>query len=290
MIAEFPRIPCSTSTKSFAIMRSYFLPHSFFIMHAITNIGLRAARLASEYILQSWERPDRISVSEKGRNDFVTDVDRRVEEILVDHIRQSYPSHSFICEEAGIIEGTDGETQWFIDPIDGTRNFILGFPHFCISLACLKKGKLEHAIILDPVRNEEFTATSGSGAQLNGHRLRVSTRTAIDGATVSLSCAGLKNYDTLMGIQGNLKNIIGSIRMSGSAALDLAYMAAGRTDAGWMSGMNQWDVAAGILLIRESGGFISDLIGNPDCIGSEDLVFSNAKCFKPWLKLVSKAY
>ena len=258
-------------------------------MHPIANIGLRAARLASEFILQYWERPDRIRVSEKGRNDFVTDVDKKVEEILVEHIRKAYPGHSFKCEEAGIIEGDDGETEWIIDPIDGTRNFILGFPHYCISMACLKKGQLEHAIILDPVKNEEFTASRGSGAQLNGRRLRVSKRTDIDGATVSLSCAGLKHYDNLMRIQGNLKGVIGAIRMSGSAALDLAYMAAGRTDAGWMSGMHEWDVAAGILLIREAGGLISDASGNPDCLGSDDLVFSNAKCFKPWLKLVSKA-
>lgn len=257
-------------------------------MHAITNIGLRAARLASEQILQAWERPDRLRITEKGRNDFVTDVDRKVEEILVEHIRKSYPGHGFRCEESGVIEGTDGETVWIIDPIDGTRNFILGYPHFCISMACLKKGQLEHAIILDPVKNEEFTATRGSGAQVNGRRMRISGRTAIDGATVSLSCAGLQNYDTLLKIQGNLKGVIGAIRMSGSAALDLAYMAAGRTDAGWMSGMHEWDVAAGILLIREAGGFISDISGNPDCLESDDLIFSNAKCFKSWLKLISK--
>lgn len=258
-------------------------------MHPIANIGLRAARIASEFILEAWDRPDRIRVSEKGRNDFVTDIDRKVEDILVEHIRKSYPAHSFLCEEAGQLQGEDAETVWIIDPIDGTRNFILGFPHFCISIACMKRGTLEHAIILDPVRNEEFTASRGSGAQLNGRRLRVGSRRDIEGATVSMSCAGLKHYDTLMRIQGNMKGVAGAIRMSGSAALDLAYMAAGRTDMGWMSGMHQWDVAAGILLIREAGGLISDSSGNPDCLDSDDLVFSNAKCFKPWLKLVSKS-
>lgn len=258
-------------------------------MHAITNIGLRAARLATEVILEAWDRPDRIKVTEKARNDYVTDIDKKVEEILIEQIRKSYPEHGFVCEEAGQIEGDDKDTVWIIDPIDGTRNFILGMPHFCISMACVKKGKLEHAIIVDPVKGEEFTASRGSGAQLNGHRMRVGTRNGIEGATISMSCAGLKHYDTLMQIQQAMKGTAGAIRMTGSAALDLAYLAAGRTDAGWMSGMHQWDVAAGILLIREAGGLISDTSGNPDCLESRDLVFSNAKCFKPWLKLVAKA-
>jgi len=258
-------------------------------MHPIINIGLRAARIASEVILESLERPDRITVTEKSRNDYVTDIDKKVENLLVEHIRQSYPDHSFQCEEAGYLEGADKDTLWIIDPIDGTRNFIQGYPHFCISMACVKKGQLEHAIILDPVKNEEFVATRGSGAQLNGHRIRVNSRPDIDGATISMSCAGLKHYDTLLQIQEAMKGTIGALRMSGSAALDLAYMAAGRTDAGWMSGMNQWDVAAGILLIREAGGLISSSSGNPDCLDSDDLVFSNSNCFKNWLKLVSKA-
>jgi len=257
-------------------------------MHAIVNIGLRAARTASEFILQAWERPDRIKVSEKGPNDYVTDIDTRVEQILIEHIRKSYPAHSFMCEEAGYIEGEDKSTVWVIDPIDGTRNFIQGIPHFCISMACLKDDKVEHAIIVDPIKNEEFTASRGSGAQFNGHRMRTGDRRSIEGGTVSLSCAGLKNYDALLQIQQNMKGKIGAIRMTGSAALDLAYMASGRVDAGWMSGMNLWDVAAGILLVREAGGFISDKSGNPDCQDAESLVFSNSKCFKEWLKLVIK--
>lgn len=257
-------------------------------MHAIVNIGLRAARLASGHIVQAWDRPDRIRVTEKGRNDFVTDVDRTVENVLVEHIRASYPAHAFRCEEAGFIGDEDSDTVWIIDPIDGTRNFILGFPHFCISMACMKNGKLEHAIIVDPIKNEEFVASRGAGALLNGRRIRVGSRQAFEGATVSLSCAGLKNYDSLLRIQQAMKGRIGAIRMSGSAALDLAYFAAGRTDAGWMSGMHLWDVAAGILLIHEAGGLISDDTGNPDCLEADSLVFSNSKCFKDWLKLISK--
>ena len=207
-------------------------------MQALTNIGLRAGRIAAEHILQAWQRPDRIKVTEKGYNDYVTDIDMSVENILVEHIRKAFPTHSFHCEEAGLIEGEDTDTVWVIDPIDGTRNFVLGFPHFCISIACIKKGILEHAIIIDPVKDEEFTASKGSGALLNGNRIRVGNRQSIDGAMVSLGCAGLKNYDTLLQIQNSAKGKIGAMRISGSAALDLAYMAAGRIDAGWMSDMH----------------------------------------------------
>ena len=227
-------------------------------MNATINIGLKAAREASDLIIQAWDRPDRLEISEKGRNDFVTDVDVKVEEIIIDQLRKVYPDHGFIGEECGEIEGKDKDTTWVIDPIDGTRNFINGFPHFCISMACIKQGKIEHAIIVDPIKNEEFTASRGSGARLNGQRIRVTKRQAFEGATVSLSCAGLKHYETLLQIQTAMKGVVGAIRMSGSAALDLAYLAAGRTDAGWMSGMHLWDVAAGILIVREAGGLISD--------------------------------
>jgi len=288
MIPDLPMFFCYHAQQflsGFISLQQLFLRH----MHAFINIGLRAAREASEQIVEAWERPDRIKISEKAHNDFVTDVDTRVEQILVEHIRKAYPEHSFQCEESGDIAGTDPDTTWVIDPIDGTRNFIMGIPHFCISIACVKNGQLEHAIIVDPVKNEEFTASRGDGSQLNGQRLRVSGRKDIEGGTVSLSCAGLKNYNSLLAIQQNMQGKIGAIRMSGSAALDLAYYAAGRTDAGWMCGMNPWDVAAGILLIREAGGLISDSKGNPDCYGSDDLVFSNSKCFKDWLKIITSS-
>ncbi len=258
-------------------------------MNATINIGLKAAREASDLILQAWDRPDRLQISEKGHNDFVTDIDVKVEEIIIEQLRKAYPDHSFMGEECGTIEGKDKDTIWVIDPIDGTRNFINGFPHFCISMACIKQGKIEHALIVDPIKNEEFTATRGSGARLNDQRIRVTKRQSFEGATVSMSCAGLKHYENLLQIQTAMKGLVGAIRMSGSAALDLAYLAAGRTDAGWMSGMNLWDVAAGILIVREAGGLISDTKGNPDCMESESLVFSNNRCFKDWLRLISKA-
>lgn len=254
-------------------------------MHAFINIALRAAREAATTVVQAMDRPDRIKVFEKQANDFVTDIDHAIENTLIHHIRSAYPDHSFHCEEGGYVEGADKDTVWIIDPIDGTRNFILGFPHFCISIACVQKGKIQHALIVDPIRGDEFTASRGAGAQLNDTRLRVGSKQNLKSATVSLSCAGLKNYPQFLAIQKNLEGEVGSLRFTGSAALDLAYVAAGRLDAGWMSGINLWDVAAGILLIQEAGGLISDRQGNPDCLNSDTLVFGNAKCFKQLLKL-----
>lgn len=256
-------------------------------MHPIINIALRAAREASTIMVQAFARPDRIKVFEKGENDFVTDIDRLVEQTLIHHLRKAYPDHSFLCEESGMQPGADTDTVWIIDPIDGTRNFIMGIPHFCISMACVQRNKLQHAVIVDPIKSEEFTATKGSGAQLNGNRIRVGNKNKLDGGVISLSCAGLRNYEDMMDLQHKLKGIAGGIRITGSTALDLAYTAAGRLDAGWTSGVSSWDCAAGMLLVQEAGGLISDDKGNPDCMNSPDLIYGNPKCFKSLLKLTS---
>ena len=256
-------------------------------MHPIINIALRAAREAGNLMVQAHARPDRMRITEKGPNDFVTDVDRAVESCLIDALRKSYPQHSFLSEEAGLQEGEDKLTQWIIDPIDGTRNFIMGIPHFCISMALVQNGKLLHGLVIDPIRNEEFTASKGSGAQLNGNRMRIGSRTKLEGGVIGLSCAGLREYDSMMSLQAQLKDVAGGLRFSGSTALDMAYVAAGRLDAGWTSGVSPWDSAAGMLLIQEAGGFVSDLHGNPDCLNSKTLVYGNPKCFKTLLKLAS---
>lgn len=256
-------------------------------MHPIVNIALRVARDAATVIAQAHARPDRVKVTMKGLHDYVTDIDKTVEEMLVAGLRKTYPDHSFMGEEGGMQEGADKDTVWIIDPIDGTRNFVMGFPHFCISMACVQRGKLQHAIIVDPILNEEFTASKGSGAQLNGNRIRVRNRGNFEGSTVSLSCAGLRNYETMQELQQKLKGVAGGLRFTGSTALDLAYVAAGRLDAGWTSGVSPWDSAAGILLVQEAGGLISDTQGNPECLHSDSLVFGSPKCFKALLQLAS---
>ena len=255
-------------------------------MHPTVNIALRAAREASDIIVQASDRLDRVKVFEKGINDYVTDVDQEVEALLISSIQKAYPEHSFLGEESGLIEGEDKSTIWYIDPIDGTRNFMRGFPHFCISIACVKNNKLEHAVILDPIRQDEFTATKGEGSRLNDTRIRVGNKMKLQEAALSMSFGGGEHYELALALQEKIKNNIGGIRVTGSAALDLAYVASGRLDAGWMSGIKQWDVAAGILLIQEAGGLISDHQGNPDCLQSNQLVFANPKCFKPLLKVL----
>jgi myo-inositol-1(or 4)-monophosphatase len=256
-------------------------------VHPIVNIALRAARDAANVLIQAHARPDRVKVFQKGPNDYVTDVDKIVEDMLIATLRKTYPDHSFLCEEGGLQEGADKDTVWIIDPIDGTRNFVMGNPHFCISMACLQRDKIQHAIVVDPILNEEFTASKGSGAQLNGNRMRVRTRPGLDGGTISLSCSGLRQQEAMLELQGKLHGVAGALRITGSTALDLAYVAAGRLDAGWTSGVSPWDSAAGILLIQEAGGLISDLEGNPECLYSESLVFGNSKCFKGMLQLAS---
>ncbi|MDG2090370.1 MAG: inositol monophosphatase family protein [Gammaproteobacteria bacterium] len=255
-------------------------------MHPIVNIALRAAREASDIIVQASDRLDRIQVFDKGDNDYVTNVDQEVETLLISSIQKAYPEHSFLGEESGLIEGEDKSTIWYIDPIDGTRNFMRGFPHFCISMACVKNNKLEHAVILDPIRQDEFTATKGEGSRLNDTRIRVGKKTKLQEVALSMSFAGGDHYELALALQKKIKDNIGGIRVTGSAALDLAYVASGKLDAGWVSGLKQWDVAAGILLIQEAGGLISDHQGNPDCLQSNQLVFANPKCFKPLLKVL----
>jgi myo-inositol-1(or 4)-monophosphatase len=256
-------------------------------VHPIVNIALRVAREAASVIAQAHVRPDRVKVATKGKNDYVTDIDKTVEDLLISGLRKTYPDHSFLAEEGGSQEGADKETLWIIDPIDGTRNFVMGIPHFCISMACLQRGKLQHAVIVDPILNEEFTASKGSGAQLNGNRIRVRARTSLEGATISLSCAGLRQYEAMQELQQRLKGVAGGLRFTGSTALDLAYVAAGRLDAGWTAGVSPWDSAAGMLLVQEAGGLISNTQGDPDCLYSDSLVFGSPKCFKTLLQLAS---
>jgi len=256
-------------------------------MHPVINIALRAAREASDLIIQASDRLDRVKIYEKGENDFVTDIDHSVESLLISHIQKAYPSHSFLCEESGFIAGDDPNTVWVIDPIDGTRNFMRGLPHFCISMACIQNNKIQHAVIVDPIRREEFTATKGAGAQLNSSRMRVGSSLALESALVSLSCGPGEHYDKFIELQKKLTGKVAGLRVTGSAALDLAYVASGRLDAGWMSGLKKWDVAAGILLVREAGGLVSNLVGNPDCEDGDNFVFGNAKCFKHLLKTVA---
>ena len=233
-------------------------------MQPLLNIAVRAARRAADVIVRSLNRLDSLQVSSKDRNDFVTDVDRQAEAEIIATIRKSYPDHAFLAEESGR-SGT-GQTEWIIDPLDGTTNFLHGFPTFSVSIACRHRGRLEHAVVYDPMRQEIFTASRGDGARLENRRIRVSKQRGLEGSLVATGFpyrANLKHLDTYLGMMKSVMEHTAGIRRPGSAALDLAYVAAGRVDAFWEIGLAPWDTAAGTLLIQEAGGRIGTLTGQP---------------------------
>ncbi|KIP97857.1 MULTISPECIES: inositol-phosphate phosphatase [Pseudomonas] len=261
-------------------------------MQPMLNIALRAARSAGEMIFRSIERLDVISVDEKDAKDYVTEIDRSAELMIVQALRKAYPTHSFLGEEGGLLEGSgDGaDYQWIIDPLDGTTNFIRGVPHFAVSVACKYRGRLEHAVIIDPVRQEEFTASRGRGAALNGRRLRVSNRKSLDGALLGTGFpfrdSQLDNLENYLGMFRSLVGQTAGVRRAGAASLDLAYVAAGRFDAFWEFGLSEWDMAAGALLIQEAGGLVSDFSGGHEFLEKGQIVAGNTKCFKAVLTAI----
>ncbi len=231
-------------------------------MQPLLNIAVRAARRAGEIIVRSMNRLESLTVSSKGRNDFVTEVDRAAEQEIIATIRRHHPQHAFLAEESGA--SGEHDTRWIIDPLDGTTNFLHGFPVFAVSIACQVKGRLEHAVVYDPMRQELFTASRGAGAHLDNHRMRVSKARTLDGALVATGFpyrANIRYLDAYLGMFRAVTEQAAGVRRPGAAALDLAYVAAGRVDAFWEIGLSPWDTAAGTLLIQEAGGRIGTLTG-----------------------------
>lgn len=250
-------------------------------MQPMANMALRAARLAGTRILRAMDRIDSLKVETKARNDFVSNIDREAEALIVETLEKAYPEHGFLGEESGE-RRPDAEYRWVIDPLDGTTNFLRGIPHFCISIACMKGRQIEHGVIVDPVRNEEFVASRGAGAQLNGKRIRVARRDRLDGALLVTGIpprAVDQHLDAYLGMLRDFVAASGGMRRGGSAALDLAYVAAGRADGYWEFGLGIWDVAAGALLVKEAGGFVGDLAGGDDFLEGR-IVAANPKLFK----------
>jgi myo-inositol-1(or 4)-monophosphatase len=230
-------------------------------MHPLLTIAVRAAREAGKVIVREMDRVDALDIVQKGLNDFVSEVDRRAEDAVVSTVRRSYPDHAILAEERGS-DGT-GDPVWVIDPLDGTTNYLHGFPVFAVSIAVKSRGRVEHGVVFDPLRNELFTASRGGGAQLNSRRIRVSRRNSLDGALLGTGFPfrDLTHLDTYLGIFRELLTRTAGIRRAGSAALDLAYVACGRLDGFWEFGLKEWDMAAGTLLIQEAGGLVSDFDG-----------------------------
>ncbi|HKE45245.1 MAG TPA: inositol monophosphatase family protein [Steroidobacteraceae bacterium] len=231
-------------------------------MQPLLNIAVRAARKAGDLIMRSLPRLESIQVASKGRNDFVTDVDRLAEQEIINTIRRAHPDHGVLAEESGR-SGSD-EFVWIIDPLDGTTNFVHGFPTFAVSIALEHRGRLEQAVVYDPMRQELFTASRGTGALLDGRRIRVSNHRGLEGALIGTGFPYRENARWLESYVAMLKTVMSltaGIRRPGSAALDLSYVAAGRLDGFWEIGLHPWDTAAGSLLILEAGGLIGTLTG-----------------------------
>ena len=252
------------------------------------HTAVRSVREGGRVILMYFNQLDRLEYSSKGRNDYVSQADVEAERAVLDVLTRAYPDHGIIAEESGEREGS--EYTWIIDPLDGTTNFLHGFPMFAVSVAVKRAGVLEHGVVYDPLHDEMFTASRGEGAQLNGKRIRVSTTRKL---APSLLGTGFPFRDLgiiepwMRSFQSLLPKTSG-IRRAGAAALDLAYVAAGRLDGFWEFGLKPWDMAAGALLIREAGGLVSDVSGGQDFLESGNLVSANPLIFEEFRKIVAR--
>jgi myo-inositol-1(or 4)-monophosphatase len=256
-------------------------------VHALLNIAVRAARAAGEVIIRSLNRLESLTVTSKGRNDFVSEVDHAAEAEIIKLIRKNYPHHAFLAEESG--RTGDSDTVWIIDPLDGTTNFLHGFPTFAVSIACQIRGKLEHGVVYDPISQEIFSASRGGGAHLDNRRIRVSKQRGLEGSLIGTGFpyrANAKYLDSYMLMLRAVMENAAGVRRPGAAALDLAYVAAGRTDGFWEIGLAPWDTAAGTLLIQEAGGRIGTLTGGEYTQGG-NILAGSPKVYAALLELLA---
>lgn len=252
----------------------------------LVNIAIQAARAAGDLIMRALDRPDKMSIREKNPRNFVTNVDQQVEKEIIAIIHKAYPSHSFFGEESGRSGDNDG--LWIIDPIDGTRNFIHGFPHFAVSIAYSYRNRIEHGVIYDPLRQELFTASRGKGAQLNERRIRVSAQKKLENCLLG---TGFPSHhpkevqDHYLKMLEGIVPICGDVRRAGAAVLDLAYVACGRLDGFWEMGLNLWDIAAGVLLVKEAGGLVCDPEGGETYLKTGNVVAASPLILRQMLQV-----
>ncbi len=255
-------------------------------MHALLNVAIMAARRGGDTLLRNMNKLDKMKIEQKGRNDFVSDADRAAERAVISAIEKHYPEHAILAEESG--QQGESDYVWVIDPLDGTTNYLHGFPVFCVSVAVLHKGRPEHAAVYDPLRQELFTASKGAGAQLDGRRIRVSGTVALERALLGTGFPyrdSNLDFDAYLSMfRKALQNTAG-VRRPGSAALDLCYLAAGRIDGFWETGLKSWDIAAGALLIREAGGIISGLDGSENFLDTGHVLAGAPKIYTGMARL-----
>ena len=251
------------------------------------NIAVKAARRAGSLITRASNDLDKLTVESKSQNDFVSEVDRVAEAAIIEVLREAYPQHSILAEESGLAE-TTSDYKWIIDPLDGTTNFLHGFPQYCVSIALAVKGVLTHGVIYDPTRNDLFTASKGGGAFLNDRRIRVSKTLNLKDALLGTGFP-FKEFEKFEGYLAMFKDLTSKcagIRRPGSAALDLAYVACGRYDGFWEMGLSPWDIAAGALMIKEAGGLVTDFSGEDKILETGNVVAATPKVFPALLQAV----
>jgi myo-inositol-1(or 4)-monophosphatase len=257
------------------------------LMTVMTDAVMKAARA----LKRDFGEVENLQVSRKGPGDFVSAADRRAEQILREALQKARPGYGLVMEEEGIIEGPDKTHRWHVDPLDGTTNFLHGLPHFCISVGLEREGTPVAGVIYDPIKDEMFIAEKGKGAFLNNRRLRVSARRDMADALVicGLPHAGRGNHAQFVREISAVMAVCGGLRRLGSAALDLAYIACGRADAYWERGLNSWDVAAGIAIVREAGGFVSDAEGAADPLVAGSIACGNELLHRELVAILRQA-
>ncbi|MDS4040539.1 MAG: inositol monophosphatase family protein [Candidatus Competibacter sp.] len=254
-------------------------------MHPVLTIAKRAALGASRILLRHFDHLERLNVTAKNRNDFVSEADLQAEREIIQILRKTYPNHGILAEETGGQPGQD-EYQWVIDPLDGTTNFLHGIPHFAISIAFRHRNRLEAGLVYDPIRQEMFTASRGESAQVNDRRIRVSGIIQLENALLGTGFPFRhpQHQPAYLSFFGSLFGKCMEIRRAGAASLDLSYVASGRLDGFWEIGLKEWDIAAGALIVQEAGGLVSDFGGGNDFMKSGNIVAGNPKVFKALLQ------
>jgi myo-inositol-1(or 4)-monophosphatase len=259
-------------------------------MLPMLNTAVKAARRAGVIINRASDDVDRLTIHSKGENDFVTEIDQKAEQAIIQTLLDAYPDHAILAEESAATAALgEAEYQWIIDPLDGTTNFLHGFPQYCISIALAYRGQLSVAVIYDPVRNDLYTALRGRGAFLNERRIRVSKRDKLQGALIGTGFP-YRDFTHLDAYTAMFKDLVqktAGLRRPGSAALDLAWLACGRTDGFFEIGLNAWDIAAGCLLVQEAGGLVSDFSGEENYLQSGNVVAGNPKVFVQLLQTIT---
>ncbi len=258
------------------------------MMHPMLTNAVKAARRAGSIITRASEDVGSLKVRSKTFNDFVSEVDHASERAIIEILQDAYPDHGFLGEESGT-SNSEADNIWIIDPLDGTTNFLHGFPQYSISIALQQQGVLTQAVVYDPNRNDLFTATRGRGAFLNDKRIRVSNRTKLQECIIGTGFPyrDFQHMDAYMGMFKDMIKKTSGLRRPGSAALDLAYVAAGWFDGFWEINLSKWDIAAGALLIQEAGGIVGDFEGNESWIDTGNIVAGNPKVFAQMLQTLS---